>query len=860
MAMSAEPKVTPMMRQFHELKREHPDKILFFRCGDFYEMFYDDAVEASRILQITLTRRAETPMCGVPYHAMQNYLSRLLTAGKKVAIIEQVKEVESKGLFRREVTQIATPGTITEWQQLDQGRHNHIAAWAPGEGGGSFAFLDLSTGELDVFPMSKLSGQGGVRESEGLLARFEPREWVVPEVAPGLPARVQTLVTALPNWHFHGEYARRKLQEFFKLASLTPIGLADRDSDAAAAWVLLQYGQDTQMAALSHIRTPRLHPPGDTLWVDAVTQRNLELVKNHWDGGEKHTLYSCLKATQTAMGTRFLKQAILEPPSGLAEITRRQDQVAWFTGRPAFLESARAVLANVGDFERLCARIATGRVLPRELRTFAGALGHALELVELLAREKENPFSWDGETEIRSLLVECSKTLLDEPANDLLEGGYIRPETHPDLARYAKAKAEGQRWILELLETEKNAHQLPNLKVKYNEVSGWFFELPKAQARQAPAHFVRKQTLVSGERFTTEKLLALEVELREAAENNNSLEKKIFSALIERLRLGIPRIQALASHCAWVDFMASFAHTALSRRWVRPAMREGGDLVIRGGRHPVLETLTEDPFVPNDCRFGEGHGRILLVTGPNMSGKSTWLRQNALIVHLAHLGSFVPAEEATLPLTDRIFTRIGAADHLSRGQSTFMVEMTETAQILGQATGKSLVILDEIGRGTSTYDGLSLAWAIVEYLAEECPARTLFATHYHELTQLADRLPMVRNYHLRVKEEGGNLVFLKKVETGPADDSYGIAVGELAGLPARVIERAKAILVDLEAGETHHEKGKRVAQGASQGKAGSPKSAEPSPLQKALEDLDLARTTPMEALALLDDWKRKLAP
>ncbi|MBN8218569.1 MAG: DNA mismatch repair protein MutS [Spirochaetes bacterium] len=855
--MSAENKVTPMMRQFHELKREHPDKILFFRCGDFYEMFYDDAVEASRIMQITLTRRAETPMCGVPYHAMQNYLSRLLAAGKKVAIIEQVKEAESKGLFRREVTQIATPGTITEWQQLDQARHNHIASWAPGEAGGAFAFLDLSTGELDVFPMA-LSGGGGALDAEGLLSRYEPREWIVPEEAPGPPPRIQTLVTALPNWHFHGEYARRKLMEFYKLASLTPLGLADRDADAAAAWVLLQYAQETQMAALSHIRPPRLHLPGQTLWVDAVTQRNLELVKNHWDGGENHTLYSCLKATQTAMGTRFLKQAILEPPSSLDEIARRHDQVAWFTARPAFLESTRSVLANVGDFERLCARIATGRVLPRELRTFSGALGHALDLLGLLAREPGNPFAWDGEEEIRSLLGECSNTLLDEPANDLLEGGYIRPEVHRDLARYAKAKAEGQKWIVDLWESEKDAHQLPNLKVKFNEVSGWFFELPKAQARQAPAHFVRKQTLVSGERFTTEKLLALEVELREAAENNNALEKKIFAALIEKLRLGIPRIQALARHCAWIDFMASFAHTALSRRWVRPAMAEGGDLIIKGGRHPVLETLTEAPFVPNDCRFGEGHGRILLVTGPNMSGKSTFLRQNALVVHLAHLGSFVPAEEAVLPLTDRIFTRIGAADHLARGQSTFMVEMTETAQILGQATNRSLVILDEIGRGTSTYDGLSLAWAIVEYLADEVPARTLFATHYHELTQLADRLALVRNFHPKVKKEGGTLVFLKKVEAGPADDSYGIAVGELAGLPARVIERAKAILGELEAGETHHEKGKRVAQGASQGKKPPAPGNPPSPILEALAALDLTRTTPMEALALLDDWKRKL--
>lgn len=860
------PKLTPMMRQFHEIKASHPDKILFFRLGDFYEMFYDDALEGSRILQITLTHRQDTPMCGVPYHAANAYLRKLIAHGKKVAIVEQTGSDESKpGLFRREVVQIVTPGTVTDPESLDNGKNNFLSSWTPE----AAAFLEVSTGEFHLFPFAQEKNVRDEQALESLLERFSPRECLVPQShteKSKLPnALAGRLVSPLPDHLFAVEYAWGKLTEFYELKSIASLFAAERPEKSApktgigALHALIHYALETQRVPLSHIRLPRLHRAGASMWVDRLTQRNLELVANQYDHSEKHSLFWALKTTLTPMGTRRLREAILEPFLDLKKIEGRLDTVEYFAKHPAFHTSLREHLKQVGDFERICSRISTGRVLPRELVTFKNSLAAGVTLVEFLKTEKSFSFKIESDEVVPAAIEKITRTILPEPANSLSEGGFVVPSAHPDLEKYSKAKLEGARWIAELQEEEKSKSGLGALKIKFTDANGYFFELPKAQSKNAPSHFVRKQTLVTGERYTTEKLLELESLLKDASEKNNGLESEIYAALLTDLKTSIPSVQNLADLCAEIDLLASFAETAMKRRYVRPTFNNTHSLEIRGGRHPVIEQVIDTPFIPNDLVMNEKAGTLHIVTGPNMSGKSTFLRQSAIIVHLAQCGSFVPATSANLPLVDRVFTRIGASDHLSRGESTFMVEMTETAQILSQATSKSLILMDEIGRGTSTYDGLSLAWAIIEYLSEMSSVRprTLFATHYHELTEL-ERIPGVKNYHLHVQEDGQKLVFLNKIVDGPADDSYGIQVAELAGLPRLLTDRAKGILRELESSGNHHLKKGEPANANAAPPNGTPSSAMRQ-IESELSTLDLDHLTPFEALSLIADWKKNAA-
>ncbi len=851
------PKLTPMMRQFHDIKKEHPDKILFFRLGDFYEMFEEDAVEASRLLQITLTKRHETPMCGIPFHAAQNYLTKLLAAGKKVAMVEQTKDPENKGLFKRAVAQVITPGTISELSQLNANEFHYLAAFQQSEGKkitASFSLLDSSTGDLSFFSFEEKKGSA-LEWFESLVARFSPREVLLPETLSlkNTSFLERLTVTRLPSYLFTAEHAERKLIEFYQEKDLKACGLLEEGSSLGTVHALLHYLKDNQQGSLTHLKLPVKKGREGKLWVDKVSLRNLELLQNTYDQSESHTLWSALRATKTAMGARKLQQAILEPFGEQQVIQERLDKVDHLMSQPMKLSLLREGLASVGDFERLCSRIGTGRALPRELISFKESLKQASHVFSILATEGlfESKALLTPLASLNQVVKKIETTLLEEPGNTLSEGGYLRPEINAELLKYHQALKESSQWVLDLLEEEKKAHDLTGLKIKYTEANGYFFELSKLQSKNAPSHFIQKQTLVSGDRYTTEKLLKIEAGVEEAKSKTGELEQALYSELLEALKGFLGSIQACGEMIADIDLLACYAHLAQTRNYVRPRILKSGSLTIEAGRHPVVEVyFGSHQFIPNDLEMGASDGRIHLITGPNMSGKSTFLRQCALIVHMAHMGCFVPAKAASIPLTDRIFTRIGASDQLARGESTFMVEMSETAQILTQATSKSLILMDEIGRGTSTYDGLSLAWSILEYLVkkEGLGAKTFFATHYHELTRL-DSFPAIKNFHLSVQEENGELHFLRRIEPGPADDSYGIQVAKLAGVPVEVTERAREILRDLESGILEHGQA-RPSQEVKQVE---------SRLEKELKKIDPSRLTPLEALSLIDEWKRSLS-
>jgi DNA mismatch repair protein MutS len=857
MTESEPSKLTPMMRQFHDIKKDHPDKILFFRLGDFYEMFEEDAVVASRILQITLTKRHDIPMCGIPFHAAQNYLSKLLTAGKVVAIVEQTKDPDNKGLFKRAVAQIVSPGTISELSHLGSGDFHYLAAFQFEKGKkdqGAFAILEATTGDLHFFPYRESNGDVWAW-IESLLARFNPKEILIPESLslPEVFSFEKGVKTFLPSFIFTAEHAERKLLDFYSEASLKLCGLLDERKSLGLVYALLSYLKDNQKSPLHHLKLPVRQGREGKLWVDKVTLRNLELLHNTYDQTESHSLYSALRSTKTAMGARKLRETIIEPWSDLALIESRLDQVSFLLTQAVKLSQLREALSAVGDFERLCSRIGSGRVLPRELVSFNHSLERAVNVFELLLGDVLLVGGVEDEhlTRVTEMISLIKKSLLEEPNNTLSEGGYLKPEIDAKLHEFSKALSESSQWVLDLLAEEQKANDLNALKVKYTEANGYFFELSKLQSKNAPAHFIKKQTLVSGDRYTTEKLLQIETAVEEAKSHRVELEQQLFRELIAALQKNIASVQAIGEKIAELDLLASFAHQAQTRNYVRPKLTKRGGLTITAGRHPVVEAAAVGSFsfVPNDLAMGDKEGRIHLITGPNMSGKSTFLKQSALIVHMAHMGSFVPASKAEIPLTDRIFTRIGASDQLARGESTFMVEMNETAQILTQATANSLILMDEIGRGTSTYDGLSLAWSILEFLVKpgNLGAKTFFATHYHELTKL-DSFPEIKNFHLSVREENGELHFLRRIVSGPADDSYGIQVARLAGVPEAVTERAKEILNDLENGRVDHAVRETKTE----------KKVSETWLEKELKKINPSEVTPMEALAILDEWKKKL--
>ncbi|MBM3786493.1 MAG: DNA mismatch repair protein MutS [Acidobacteria bacterium] len=773
---------TPLMRQYNSVKQQVPGALLFFRLGDFYELFFDDAVTAARELEITLTSRNKdaeqpVPMCGVPYHAADGYLARLIAKGHRVAICEQMEQPgPGKKLVRREVTRIVTPGTATDSNMLRSRENNYLAAVHKT----GVAYVDVSTGE---FKCTEL----GPEESTPLLESLHVREVLVAEgvSVPGVKTN-----TKLDAWVFDLDYGERILKEHFGLLSLDGCGLQGRGPATAAAGAVLHYLRDTQRAALDHVERPRYFERGDSMVLDAVTVRNLELVDPMFAGESREsTLVSVLDTTMTGMGGRLLRRRLLSPSLRVDEINARLDGVESFLRDAILRAEVRRILGQVLDLERLLAKVTLGTAGPREVLALGKSMARVPELNALLGDAR-----FDEVAEARERIL---ASIAAEPPATLNDGGTIRDGVHAELDELRDVSRNSKQYLANIEVRERQRTGISSLKVRFNNVFGYYIEISKANLHLAPGDYDRKQTLVGAERFTTPELKELEGKILAAQEKILAIERELFTEVRSFAAAHAERIRTLANAIADLDLSAGLAQVAAENKYTRPAFTGTGELKIAAGRHPVIEQLTEreaQRFIPNDVFLDSGGEFLGLITGPNMGGKSTYLRQTALISILAQMGSYVPAAEAVLPIVDRVFTRIGAADNLARGRSTFMVEMTETAVILNTATQRSLVILDEIGRGTATYDGLALAWAVVEHIHNRIGARTLFATHYHELTELSEKLKGVRNLHVAVKEAGDQILFLRKVQPGAADKSYGIEVARLAALPFSVIERAREIL------------------------------------------------------------------
>jgi len=855
---------TPLMQQYREIKARHPDTILFFRMGDFYEMFEDDAKLAARELGLTLTSRnnggaAEVPLAGVPVKAATEYLRRLIAKGHRVAICDQIEDPKlAKGLVRRAVIETVTPGTVLTDDWLVRNRNNYVVAVEAGGGGATagIAALDITTGELilEVVPVSEIGPA---------IARFEARELVVP--AGTARSTAGMTVTQREAWEFDAELARDDLVRTYGLASLDGLGIGTGDRPAlGAAGALLRYARELKPGGLPHLARPTVVRRGDILPLDEMTRRNLELVEPLRAGAEGATLLDVLDRTLTPMGGRLLRRWLLAPLVDPPAINARLDAVQVFVGDGRGRERLREALDGVRDLERLAGRAALGRATPRELGGLrdsilrlpdaAGALG-GLEGRERAALLEAAAHGFDLLTDLGE---ELSRALVDRPPAQLDDGDAIRAAYDHELDELKAARDGGKQYIAALQGRERERTGIPSLKVGFNKVFGYYIEITHAHRERIPPDYERRQTLTGAERYVTPDLKEYEAKVLGAEERIAAREATVVDALRRRVGDAIGRVQASAVLLAQLDVWAGLADVAERERYVRPEVTAGFALQLDQSRHPVVERMmAREAFIPNDVMLDEA-GRVIVLTGPNMAGKSTLLRQVGLCVMLAQIGAFVPCRRATIGVVDRLFTRVGASDNLVRGQSTFMVEMSETSAILHAASGRSLVLLDEIGRGTSTYDGVAIAWAVTEFLHNTIGCKTIFATHYHELTQLTEELEHARNFNVAVREVGDEIAFLHRLEPGGADRSYGIHVGRLAGLPAPVVTRAWQVLKLLEAG--HHVARQRppspldAAQLALFGSA--PQSA-PDPLLAELDGLDVNTLSPLDALNQLATWKKR---
>jgi DNA mismatch repair protein MutS len=896
---------TPLMRQHAAIKKEHPNALLFFRVGDFYELFLDDAVVASRELQITLTSRQKVdgvalPMCGVPYHSAEGYIARLIRKGYKVAICDQVEDPKlTKKLVRREVTRVVTPGTAAD-SQLGSEENNFLCAVSQHGGALGFAALDLSTGD---FRATEFLGSDAGRRLADELQTIRPREllyaasiplFTAGAGAPYLPAfgksgsepasspgpqqadagsralqldqaSVRWSETPLDDWIFAADYAIPQLEAHFKVLSLEGFGLAGHGAAACAAGAILHYARQTQRGSLDHLDRISYYERQNCLVLDAVTVRNLELIEPLFAGSaDAVTLFRALDCTLTPMGKRLLRAWMLRPSIDLAEINQRLGAVAAAHAALIQREELRRSLDGILDIERLLSRITLETANPRDLLALAASLAKLPHVHLALAHFPAARFAC-----LRDLLDQLSdvrerieRSIVAEPPITLNDGGVIQSGIDAELDELRDISQNSKRYIAQIEQRERERTGIASLKVKFNNVFGFYIEISKANLHLAPTDYERKQTLVGAERFTTPELKEYEAKVLAADEKIVAIERRLFAELRQAIAAESRRIRQSALALAEIDVLLSFAHLAALRNYCHPEFDKSAQtLEILEGRHPVIEqpelTGSTDRFVPNDLYLDGAKQSILLITGPNMGGKSTYLRQTSLIVLMAQMGSFVPATRARLSLVDRIFTRIGASDNLARGRSTFMVEMTETAAILNTATSRSLILLDEIGRGTATYDGLAIAWAVVEFIHRHSRAKTLFATHYHELTELEELLDSVKNYHVSVKEAGGNIVFLRKVSPGAADKSYGIEVAKLAGLPTEVIARAREVLHEHESAEhtatTHLSKPEKES--PVQLTIFTPVS---NVVLDRLREADLDSLSPREALNLLYELKKQV--
>ena len=807
------PDTSPMMDQYRRAKSRHRDAVLFFRLGDFYEMFFEDAIEVSALLNLTLTHRQKEPMCGVPYHAARSYIARLLKAGKKVAICEQLSEPgKGKGLVERDIVEVVTPGTVLEEDYLDQASDNFLVSLCESRARLCMAYVDISTAEFRAFSFP--SGDAGLAEERlrKELSRLSPRELLVQqslmersEIAEPLGERVGLIINRLPDWSFGGEDDARTLEERFGLATLKGRGFEEDAPELQAAAALLRYVDETAAARAVHLPPPLAYVSEDFAQVDDSSQKNLELVQNLHDASRSFTLLEVLDYTKTAPGARLLRRWLLEPLRERKAIEERLDAVEFLYRDQRLLARLRETLGRVLDAERLASRVAMDKAHAKDLL----ALRDSLEACEatrgllaeagargLLATEREGP---DAER-ARTAAELVSRGIKDEPSILLTEGDIMREGCNAELDRLRSMKDNSRAVLEAYLEEERAASGISNLRVRYNRIIGYYLEVSKGKLEAVPAHFIRRQSLTTGERYTTARLSELESEINGATEKIVELEKRLFLGLRDEVKAVVPSILSLARAVARYDCLASFAWAATARGYSRPVIRDDARLRIVEGRHPVVEAhLPTGAFIPNglelDAASSSGLPAFALITGPNMAGKSTFLRQTALIVLMAQSGSFVPALEAEIGIVDRVYCRVGAQDNLARGESTFLVEMHETARILNTATERSLVVMDEVGRGTSTTDGLAIAWAVSEDLLDRIGCRSLFATHYHELTALEH--PRLHNLSLAVSEADGDVVFLKKIQEGPAAGSYGIHVARLAGLPFPVLERAREVHEEL---------------------------------------------------------------
>ncbi len=892
---------TPLMRQYAAVKKEHPTALLFFRLGDFYELFFDDAIVASKELQITLTSRNKekgiaVPMCGVPHHAAEGYIGKLIRKGFKVAICEQMedarlakKQIGAK-LVRREVTRVVTPGTAAD-SLLGSEENNFLAAFAQvGELVG-FAALDLSTGE---FRATEFSGEGALRRVQEELEQLRPKELLYGSAAPLFESRVRrpSLVptqappaqtvpprasqiltsaawveTPLDDWIFAPDHSIPLLENHFGVLSLEGFGLAGRSAAAAAAGAILYYVRSTQRGSLDHVDRIGWYERQNCLVLDAVTVRNLELIEPLFAGADAGvTLFRSIDAAVTPMGKRLLRAWLLRPSLDLGEINARLDAIEAAVKDTIAREELRHALDGILDLERLLSRVTLETANPRDVLALAASLGkipRAKTALGRLAAERLRILHASLD-ELADLRERIEKTMVPEPPLSFADGGVIAPGIDRDLDELRELSRNSKQVLAQIELRERERTAIASLKVKFNSIFGYYIEVSKPNLHLVPHDYERKQTLVGAERFTTPELKEYEARILDAQEKIVEIERRLFTELRTAIAAEARRIRQTALALADVDVLASLAAIAARRNYCRPqflatADGDAGDLEIMEGRHPVIEQQEmaggSERFVPNDLYLNSTTHTILLLTGPNMGGKSTYLRQTALIVILAQMGSFVPARSARLSVVDRVFTRIGASDNLARGRSTFMVEMTETAAILHTATARSLILLDEVGRGTSTYDGLAIAWAAVEFLHARVRAKTLFATHYFELTELAEQLAGVKNYHVSVRETGGGIAFLRKVEPGAADRSYGIEVAKLAGLPNEVITRAREVLTEHESAE------RALTEHLSPGATPPPTQLTiftpiSQPVLERLREVDLNRLTPLEALNLLAELKK----
>ena len=868
--------VTPAMRQYLDAKQQHPDAILLFRMGDFYEMFYEDALVAARTLEITLTSRSKDangggiPMCGVPFHAVDGYIARLVKRGFRVAICDQVEDPKkAKGLVKREVVRVVSPGTLTDASYLDAREPAFLMAVAPGKDTIGVALLDLSTGE---FSAAEYAGAGGLQALADELAVLRPREIIVPSGDNGAPAAVIPPVAAsglpttpIDGWSFELGAARKTLLDQLRAGGLEGFGLEGHPAAVAAAGALVHHLRETQKVDLAHVRSIAYRQRADALLVDPTTLKHLEIIEGS-EGGRAGSLLDELDKTVTSIGSRLLRSWLLRPLVAIEPIRDRLDAVEELTFRNTERGKFRDAIKAVQDLERLVARAALGTAGPRDLV----GLKHSLAVIprlRIVLTDLHAPLLCSLLSQLDDLIDvrdRIDSTLIDEPPALARDGGFARDGVDPELDELRGISRSGKQVIAEMEERERARTGIHSLKIRYNRVFGYYIEISKSNLHAVPADYHRKQTVAGGERYITPALKEYEEKVLGADERILERELDMFERLRTAVAVEAPRIQATARALASLDALGALAEAAAVNNYIKPHIHDGDEMVVLEARHPVVERRTAgDAFVPNDITLNSGASQLVILTGPNMGGKSTYLRQTALLSIMAQAGSFVPAREAKMPLVDRIFARVGASDNIARGHSTFMVEMQETANILHTATSRSLVVLDEIGRGTATFDGLSIAWAVAEFLATNPKLRpkTLFATHYHELTDLADATPGVVNFHVSAREWKDDIIFLRKIVPGRSDRSYGIQVARLAGLPVSVIARAREILNALE-----HDELTRGGRPSVSGTVSDPQqqlglfqaSSADDALRKKIAALDVDHMTPMEALALLAELKNTL--